>query len=302
MKRSPGSFYARLPATSANLGPGLDAVGLAMALYLTVDAQQAGEFRIEATGREAELCARVSDSLILTTYRDLLREAGCSCKAIELTLHNEIPLGIGCGSSAAALLAGILLANHFGQLGWSDQQVLEEAYRREGHPDNVAACWRGGMTSSAVFDGAVITATCGLDIRWNLLIAVPSVALATEKARALLPATYSRADAVANVQSTALLVSAFALKRGDLLRHAMQDRFHQPYRMELCPLLPKLLPLVADSGVLGIALSGAGPAVLLVAEEEAQLEDLITRIRLLGEDSSLEVIRTRIASGCIKEP
>jgi homoserine kinase len=292
----PGPLHLRLPATSANLGPGFDALGLAMALYLTVDAIVADAFHIEATGRNADLCADVENSLIFNTYRDILGETGLP---IALILHNEIPLGMGCGSSAAALLAGVMLANHFGQLGWSAQQILEEACRREGHPDNVAACWSGGMTSSASFGTSIVTATCGQNLDWNLYIALPAVSLATEKARALLPATYSRADAVANVQSTALLVSAFALGRGDLLRYAMRDRIHQPYRMEACPLLPKLLPLAGKADVLGVALSGAGPSVLLVTEASASADTIIAKIRELAGESSLEVISTKIASGCI---
>ncbi|NYF79966.1 homoserine kinase [Granulicella arctica] len=295
---APGKIHLKLPATSANLGPGFDALGLAMALYLTIDAVVATEFQIDATGRNADLCRRVEDSLILTTYREVLADAGREPLPIGLLLHNEIPLGMGCGSSAAALLAGVLLANHFGELGWSGQQVLEEACRREGHPDNVAACWKGGMTSSSCFGSRVVTATCGEELNWKILIALPSASLATEKARALLPATYSRADAVANVQSTALLVSAFALGRGDLLRYAMQDRIHQPYRMEACPLLPLLLPMVEEPGVLGVALSGAGPSVLLILEGDAPVGDLVNKIRYLGSDPMLDVMQTRVASGC----
>ncbi len=294
----PGPLHLRLPSASANLGPGFDAVGLAMALYLTIDASVSAEYSIVATGRNADLCGRVSDSLILTTYRSVIEQAGREAPAIRLLLHNEIPLGMGCGSSAAALVAGVALANHFGELGWSDQQILEEACAREGHPDNVAACWLGGMTSSATFGSRVVTATCGQHLKWNLLIALPSVSLATEKARALLPETYSRADAVANVQSTALLVSAFALGRGDLLRDAMRDRIHQPYRMEVCPLLPMLLPLVSKSGVLGVALSGAGPSVLIVAEENANLDEVMAYVRTSALDPALQILPTHIASGC----
>jgi homoserine kinase len=288
----------KLPATSANLGPGFDALGLAMALYLTIDATASDAFRINATGRNADLCADVEHSLILTTYRDVLVRATRPAPPIALTLHNEIPLGMGMGSSAAALLAGVYLANHFGQLHWTGQQILEEACRREGHPDNVAACFSGGMTSSAMSGSLVITATCGQNLDWNIYIALPSTSLATEKARALLPATYSRADAVANVQNTALLVSAFALGRGDLLRYAMQDRIHQPYRMEACPLLPRLLPMAQESDILGVALSGAGPSVILLTESTIPSDAIFSRIRHFAADSSLEILSTAIASGC----
>lgn len=290
-------LHLRLPATSANLGPGFDALGLAMALYLTIDAVEAEAFSIRASGRNADLCGDADHSLIFTTYSSVLAANDKPVTPLHLELNNEIPLGMGCGSSAAALLAGVLLANHFGELNWTSQQILEEACRREGHPDNVAACFLGGMTASADDGTCIITATCGQNINWKLLVALPSASLATEKARALLPATYSRADAVANVQNTALLVSAFALNRGDLLRAAMQDRIHQPYRMEACPLLPRLLPLNGTPGVLGIALSGAGPSVLVIAEEAA--EGLPAIIRKAAGDPGLEIIETGIAAGTI---
>lgn len=288
-----GPIRLKLPATSANLGPGFDAVGLAMSIYLTVDASVSAEFTIAATGRNADLCGRVQDSLILTTYQEVL--AGRFCPPLALNLNNEIPLGMGCGSSAAALLAGVLLANHFGRLGWTDQQVLEEACAREGHPDNVAACWAGGMTSSSMDGRRVLTATCGQHLKWKILIALPTASLSTSKARALLPDHYSRVDAVANIQSTALLVSAFALGRGDLLRFAMKDRIHQPYRMEACPLLAMLLPMNETGVVLGVALSGAGPSVLLIAEADADVQALSEEIRQRAADSSLEIIETSVA-------
>jgi homoserine kinase len=289
------ALHIKLPATSANLGPGFDALGLAMALYLTIDATVAPEFRIDATGRDAALCGQLENNLILTTYSNVLLLHTQSVESIYLRLHNEIPLGMGCGSSAAALLAGVILANHFGKLGWSSQQILEEACRREGHPDNVAACWLGGMTASAEVEGSIITATCGLNLDWKLLLAIPPESLATEKARALLPDHYSRADAVANVQSTALLVSAFALNRPGLLKAAMRDKFHQPFRLPACPLLGLLLPLRNSNGISGIALSGAGPSVLLIASGTVETPDLLTQIRGEAGDPSMEIIETRIA-------
>ena len=290
------SLHLRLPATSANLGPGFDALGLAMAFYLTIDAAAADDFHIEAKGRNADLCGDTANSLILSTYTSILAANHQTVTPLHLDLDNEIPLGMGCGSSAAALLAGVLLADHFGNLNWTSQQILEEACCREGHPDNVAACYLGGMTASANDKSHVITATCGKNLTWSLLLALPSASLATEKARALLPPTYIRADAVANIQSTALLVAAFALDRGDLLRTAMQDRIHQPYRMEACPLLSRLLPLAGTPGVLGVALSGAGPSVLVIAVNDAAAS-LPAIIRQAAGDPDLEIIQTTIADG-----
>ncbi|CAN5431746.1 homoserine kinase [soil metagenome] len=290
-------LHLKLPATSANLGPGFDALGLAMALYLTVDASVAAEFSIDATGRNADLCGQLKDNLILGTYTEILAAEGREPTPLHLTLQNEIPLGMGCGSSAAALLAGVLLANHFGALGWTSQQILEEACRREGHPDNVAACWLGGMTASAMHGAEVITATCGQNLDWRLLIALPPASLSTSKARALLPPTYTRADAVVNVQNTALLVSAFALGRPELLKTAMGDRIHQPYRQEVCALLPLLLPLSGQPGIYGVALSGAGPSVLLIVDQLAPQAEILEAVMKAVVNSDLEIIETGIAGG-----
>jgi homoserine kinase len=297
---SAGPLRLRLPATSANLGPGFDALGVAMAIYLNIDATVSGDFHIDATGRNADQCATLENNLILTTYVDVLANAGIFAPPLYLKLENEIPLGMGCGSSASALLAGVLLANHFGNLEWTTQQILEEACRREGHPDNVAACLLGGMTVSSMSEESVTTATCGENLKWIFMLVLPSAGLATSKARALLPATYSREDAVANIQSTALLVAAFAQSRPDLLRVAMRDRLHQPYRAKACPLLPLLLPLVeTNAGVFGVALSGAGPSVLLITDE-ASVPALLPMIRQAASDPMLEVICTHISQGALQ--
>jgi homoserine kinase len=280
----------RLPATSANLGPGFDALGLAMSLYLNMEAREAEETRIRATGRDAALVAATERNLILSTYRDLAPHA----PNLSLTIHNEIPLGMGCGSSAAALLAGVQLANHFGELNLSPQQVLEEACVREGHPDNVAACFHGGMTVSSMSGREVTTATFGHNLPWRLLLALPKASLATEKARALLPALYSRADAVANIQATALLVAAFAQGRPELLAAATRDCLHQPYRSAACPLLPLLLPLTETPGFYAVTLSGAGPSVLHITNPNASKAALVAAIHRCAGDESVEVVETSI--------
>jgi homoserine kinase len=302
MSEHPGGITLRLPATSANLGPGFDTVGLAMGLTLTIGAEVSESLDgpilvIEATGRNADRCARPGNNMIFETYREVLTQAGRPVLSLQLKIQNEIPLGMGCGSSAAALLGGVMLANHFGSLGWDLHACMEEACRREGHPDNVAACALGYMTISAVSGDSVTTAVCAQKLGWKLLLALPPASLPTERARALLPNVYSRADSVHNVQRAGLLVAAFALGRGDLLRVAMQDRLHQPYRMEACPLLPLLTPLAGKLGVLGVALSGAGPGVLLVTEADADTGAIAARIRAVAGESVLEVIETGIAAG-----
>jgi homoserine kinase len=190
---------------------------------------------------------------------------------------------MGCGSSAAGRLAAIALAVHFGRLGWSSKRILEEASALEGHPDNASACWLGGFVAAACKGNCeerrIHLARVTPPAEWRAIVVLPSEPLATSKARAMLPDCYPRADVVANIQSAALLGLAFAQSRGDLLRIAMQDRIHQPYRASFCPLLPQLLPLAGEHGILGAALSGAGPSVLVIVGSAESVPEAAAAIR-----------------------
>jgi homoserine kinase len=259
-----------LPATSANLGPAFDAAALAMDFYIRIDARAAKEFSITATGRDCEICGAVPNHLILNTYREVLQAAGREITPLSLRIANDIPIGKGCGSSAAARLAGIALAVHFGRLRWNDAQIIGEASRREHHADNASACWMGGLTVARMSGQAEAQV---VNVRpkgnWPLLLAIAEQSLPTEEARRVLPAQYSRADAVSNVQNSMLLLAAFMQGRPNLLSSALEDRIHQPYRADLCPLLPCLQELKGKDGILGAALSGAGPSVLIFLEARA---------------------------------
>ncbi len=262
----------KLPATSANLGPGFDAVGLALSMYLTVEAWPAEEWSIEATGRDADLCSKLEGNLIVESYLRIAEEVWADFPALRLTIHNEIPLGMGCGSSAAAICAAHALADHFGpssekEMRHGDAVSVSSASRMEGHPDNVAACWYGGFTVSATTEQGVKAVSFPGSPDWELMLAMQPTALATKEARALLPDSYSKADAVFNVQRASLLTAAFAQGRLDLLKDAMEDRMHQTYRLKACPLLGRLLPLARESYIAGVALSGAGPSVLVFLSE-----------------------------------
>jgi homoserine kinase len=261
-----------LPATSANLGPAFDAAALAMDFRINIDARPAQDFCITAAGRDEAICGKLEDHLILNTYREILQSAGREVIPLVLSIANDIPIGKGCGSSAAARLAGIALAVHFGRLRWNDAQIIGEASRREHHPDNASACWMGGLTVARMSGEAeaqvVYVRPKG---KWPLLLAVPEQTLSTEEARRVLPGQYSRADAVTNIQNSMLLLAAFMQGRPELLSTALEDRIHQPYRAALCPLLPCLQELEPKDGVLGAALSGAGPSVLIFLNPRASL-------------------------------
>jgi homoserine kinase len=275
---------------------------VALDFFLEIDAEPAAEFSIAATGRNRERCSRLEDNLILEIYKGLLESHGKPVVPLAIRMVNGIPLGMGCGSSAAGRLAAIVLAVHFGRLGWSSERILEEACALEGHPDNAAACWLGGFVAAAFEGRTVHVARVVPPSEWRAIVVLPAEPLATSKARAVLPASYSRADVVANIQSAALLGLAFAQARTDLLRIAMKDRIHQPYRAPICPLLPPLLPLAGDHGILGAALSGAGPAVLVVVGSESGLAPASAAIRsALDGLPEPELIVCRFLSGGAKQ-
>jgi homoserine kinase len=324
-KSKRASFRIALPATSANLGPAFDAAALAMDFYITIGAQTAKEFSIIATGRDAEICGKLEEHLILDTYRDVLRSAGKAITPLALEIDNDIPIGKGCGSSAAARLAGIALAMHFGKLRWSDAQIVGEASRLEHHPDNASACWMGGLTIARMATGRESGSKSRtnelfgresqekggefqkneaqvVSIRprgkWPLLLAVPEQALSTEAARRVLPAQYSRAYAVANIQNSMLLLAAFTQERHDLLSSALEDRIHEPYRAVLCPLLPCLQQLQGRDGILGAVLSGAGPSVLMFIHPRASAAKVrrVVVEHLAKNRLAAELIPTSIAT------
>ena len=288
-----------LPATSANLGPAFDAAALALNLFIKIRAQIAKEFSIAAKGRDRDICGELKNNLILSTYREVLENERKSAPPLTLEIENEIPIGKGCGSSAAARLAGIAMAVHFGKLRWSDEQIVGEASRREHHPDNAAACWMGGLSVAKMSNGAKAqVAYLAPKGRWPILLAVPEASLSTESARRALPEKYSRADAVTNIQNSMLLLAAFSQGRRDLLTSALEDRIHEPYRALLCPLLPALKTVPADCRVLGAALSGAGPSVIIFLDDKAVLSRAKSKITnyLAAKNLVAELIHTSIST------
>ncbi|MGC2402131.1 MAG: homoserine kinase [Acidobacteriaceae bacterium] len=262
------TVYLRLPATSANLGPGFDAMALALGLFLEIDAVPASRFSIEATGRNAGVCADLTQNLLIQTFESVLVAEKKPVSPLKIHMRNGIPIGMGCGSSAATRLAGVALASAFGGLDWDVAQIVEYAARLEGHPDNVAACWHGGLSVVAGGERMSIL-SIPPPAGWGALVVFPEVPLSTTKARSALPMAYPRQDVVSNLQAASLLTAAFALGRADLMQIATRDRLHQPYRAHLCPLLPALLPLAGSQGVLSVTLSGAGPSVLLLTHQPA---------------------------------
>lgn len=279
----------KVPASSANLGPGFDALGMALGIHLTCRFRRAAKLEIHGYGRDASLIAPGENNLIWQTALNVAKTAGRELPPIYLEVHNDIPIGKGLGSSAAALTAGVIIADVLLELGWSAHRILDEAARIEGHPDNVAACVLGSIVASAI-DGNGIARAVRLELpeRFSVAVVVPDFVLLTHEARTALPATYSKADATFNVQRSALLIAALATGTVSAFPTALEDRMHQPYRARLVPGLEEILKLRAP-GLLGCALSGAGPSVLVLYERGSEsVVELVSQVfKLRGHDSEI---------------
>jgi len=263
----------RVPASTSNLGPGFDCFGLALKLYLTVRARAVPDSsepcRVTTTGaRENEGLPRNATNLIYRAMSFAARCESTSLPPVELQVHNEIPLASGLGSSAAAIVAGIKLGGLITNRDIPDQTIQNYATEFEGHPDNVTASLYGGFVASCTrSDGTVVSIKFDWPAHIRVVVVSPHSQLPTHVARAALPRTVTRLDAVHNLQRTALFTTALAQQRYDLLWEAMRDRLHQPHRESLVPGLAEALALPRMHGLLGVALSGAGPSIVALVED-----------------------------------
>lgn len=291
------SWYGvRVPASSANLGPGFDALGMALGFYLDCRFRAGPRLSIAAAGRDAGCIATGETNLIWRTALAVAARAHQPMPPVELRIDNQIPIGKGLGSSAAALTAGVVIADRLLGLAWPVERILNEAARIEGHPDNVAACVLGSLVASAMgLDGEVVAVRLELPVRFGVAAVVPDFWLPTAEARAVLPTGYSREDAVFNVQRAALLVAALAAGDASAFPAALEDRLHQPYRAPLVPGLEEMLKLRAP-GLLGCALSGAGPSILVFHERGAEAVCDLPRRIFERHGHAAEVLLTQISA------
>jgi homoserine kinase len=257
--------HVRVPATSANLGPGFDALGLALALYNEVEARESDGVTVQVEGQGAGRLSTTGDNVVARGVRLAYEAAGRPFKGVALRCVNRVPTSRGLGSSAAAWVGGLVAGNALCGGALSREALLALATRAEGHPDNVAAALLGGLTVSCVAaKGAVTAVSLPVPPRITWVALIPETTSSTAEARAVLPASVPRADAVFNVQRVALLLAALQSGRIDALGPALDDRLHQPYRLALFPWMPAVMEAARGAGALGCVLSGAGPALLAV--------------------------------------
>lgn len=271
---------ATVPATSANLGPGFDALGLALDLRMTVVMRASAEDRLLYTGHGGEGGVPDDpDNLIHAGFRAVHRAAGLEAPTVRFDVNSPIPLARGLGSSSSALVAGAALADEtlaaMGHERLGKDAVFRLCAALEGHPDNVAPAVYGAFTVSAAdASGSYLTASLSVPPAWRLLFGVPPFTLSTSTARAALPASYSLHDAVATSSRAALWVAAVALDQPELLRAASLDLLHQPYRAALVPGFARAAELARAAGAYAVFLSGAGPAMAVICEDGAAEECL----------------------------
>lgn len=262
-------FTVSVPATTANIGPGFDCLGAALSLHnrVTVATIADGEppLTITVKGRDAERVSTDTDNLLYQAIAYFYQHYQQPIPPLSIEIETHIPLARGLGSSATAIVGGLLGANAIAGNPYSAEQLLQMAIAIEGHPDNVAPALLGGC-QLAVSRGE----------QWELIslpwpesfvpvVAIPDFELSTEAARAVLPQQYDRADAIFNAAHLALLMQAFNQQRGDWLALALQDKIHQPYRQGLIPAYTQLQQAAIEAGAYNLVISGAGPTLLAIA-------------------------------------
>ena len=262
----------RVPATTANLGPGFDAFGCALKLYTDVTFEET-EAGLEITGCDEAFTG--PDNLAYVSYCAVLASLSEEVRGVKIHIDAHIPICRGLGSSAALLVAGAMGANVLRGNRLSTQGLLNITNAMEGHPDNLAPAFYGGLTASMVDNGLPVTVNFPLHPDWEFLALVPDFNLPTEYARSVLPTQLPRADAIYNISHGALVLKALELGDEKLLRNAMQDRLHQPYRKSLIKDYEKIEALVRTTGA-AFCLSGAGPTLLCITQDE-KLEDKLAK-------------------------
>jgi len=265
---------AYIPATSANMGPGFDCMGIALDLYNEIHATHSDVTRIDIEGYGSETLPRDDSNLVLTCMRLLYARTGQKLPPVHLQMVNRIPIASGLGSSAAALVGGLLIANAFLDSPFTRAQILRIAVEDEGHPDNVAPAFLGGAMLAYLHEDGVTSVQLPLRDNFTFAVVTPDFPLLTETARGILSPMVSRADAIFNIAHASFLTAALTTGNVPLLRRALADRLHQDARKVLIPGFDAVVAAAHLAGAIGTVLSGAGPTILAFAEGVPQAQSV----------------------------
>lgn len=251
----------KVPATSANMGPGFDCLGVALDLYNCFEIEETAS-GLEITGCEA-LYSNESN-LIYTSMQKCFEVLNYQPKGLKINIKSNIPIARGLGSSAACIVGGVTAANELASGNLTKAQLLEIANAIEGHPDNVSPALMGGMTIAVQDKGKVYFENVKIADNLRFCALIPEFTLSTSEARAALPNALTYGDAIFNISRATLLVTALTNGSYDLIKYACEDALHQPYRSKLIPGYDDIMDKIKDLDCLGVFLSGAGPTIMAI--------------------------------------
>ncbi len=285
----------KVPASTSNLGSGFDTFGLALQLDLTVEMDTIPKgLQISNSGEGSSEIANDENNLVFKAVEKLFQTTGNKLPGLKIKTNNEIPLQRGLGSSATAIIAGLMCANYLLETNLTNDEILSLAVDIEGHPDNVSACLYGGLTINCLDNSKFLTRKIAVDENLNCVLMIPNDTISTKAAREVLPERVSHRDAVFNLQRSALLTEAFMSKNYEILSTAMKDKLHQPFRKHLIPGYDELEKTGYENGALGVCISGSGSSILGFATHERE------RLEKAWQEKTRELnIKARVVTlGC----
>ncbi len=275
----------KIPATSANLGPGFDCLGLALQLHNTITVETDRPFQISLAGSYRDGIPADESNLVWQTMCHLWELINFPTPSVALTLENHIPPARGLGSSSAAIVGGLVAANTLAGSPFTKYELLQVANALEGHPDNVTPALYGGVTLSVPSIDGIAPRVLAQSPNLKAVVVIPNTHLNTEKSRGILPSTVSRKDAVFNISHVGLLIEAFIREDYSLIKEGMRDALHQNQRAILLPGLLETIESALQAGAYGAALSGSGPTLIALIKERSEKEvsqSMITKLEQYG--------------------
>jgi len=269
--RKKSKVSLKIPGSTSNLGPGFDTLGMAVNIYLNLEAEPSDELKISIFGEGANEIKKNRNNLVYRSFQEYFKYVGEPYFPIKLTLKNEIPLKRGLGSSGAAIVGGLLIAREMTGKMVSDEELLNIATSIEGHPDNVTPTLFGGLTISCIMKNRVIFSRIRFPKSIKLAAVIPDINISTKEARAILPKKINFKDAVFNVQRVSLLINSFYFKDFNNIKFYFEDKLHQNYRKIFVPGFDRAVEMGIRAGALGVYLSGSGPTIMVFYRDKGNI-------------------------------